>query len=103
MDRVQTLASQKAVVIFSVSTCAMCHAIKRFFCELGVSATVHELDEEPRGMEMKAALVNLLGRSKPVPTVFIKGQLIGSNDKVMARHLDGSLDQLLRAAGAKWV
>ncbi|XP_047180224.1 glutaredoxin-C5-like [Vigna umbellata] len=41
------LASENAVVIFSVSTCCMCHAIKRLFCGMGVNPTVHELDGTP--------------------------------------------------------
>lgn len=46
MDRVAKLASQKAVVIFSKSSCGMCHAIKRLFYELGVGPAIYEVDEE---------------------------------------------------------
>ena len=51
MDRVAKLASQKAVVIFSKSTCCMCHAIKRLFYEQGVSPAIYELDEVPAESE----------------------------------------------------
>ncbi|URE07768.1 Glutaredoxin [Musa troglodytarum] len=99
MDRVMRLASQKAVVIFSLSSCCMCHTIKRLFCELGVNPAVYELDEDPRGREMEKALVKLLGRNPSVPVVFIGGKLVGSTDRVMALHLGGKLTPLLREAG----
>ncbi|EAY74059.1 hypothetical protein OsI_01947 [Oryza sativa Indica Group] len=67
MDRVNRLAAQRAVVIFSMSSCCMCHTVTRLFCELGVNPTVVELDEDPRGKEMEKALARLLGRSPAVP------------------------------------
>lgn len=97
------LASQRAVVIFSVSSCCMCHTIKRLFAELGVNAAVYELDEESMGREMQKALVTILGRKKPVPAVFIGGKLIGSTDKIMSLHLAGLLVPMLREAGALWL
>ncbi|XP_008799330.1 glutaredoxin-C1-like [Phoenix dactylifera] len=103
MDRVMRLASQRAVVVFSLSTCCMCHTVKRLFCELGVNPSVHEVDEDPRGKEMEMALAKLMGRSPPVPVVFIGGKLIGSTDKVMSLHLGGKLVPLLRDAGALWL
>ncbi|KAH7676770.1 Thioredoxin-disulfide reductase protein [Dioscorea alata] len=104
MDKVMNLASQKAVVVFSVSSCCMCHTIKRLFCDLGVNPAIHELDEDPKeGTEMEKALIKLLGRSPPVPVVFIGGQLIGLTDKIMSLHLSGNLIPLLRNAGALWL
>ncbi|URE28358.1 Glutaredoxin [Musa troglodytarum] len=73
----------------------MCHTVKRLFCELGVNPAVHELDEDPRGKDM--------GRSPPVPAVFIGGNLVGPTDEVMALHLGGKLVPLLRNAGALWL
>ena len=103
MDRVTKLASQREVVIFSMSSCCMCHTVTRLFRELGVNPTVVELDEDPRGKEMEKALARLLGRSPAVPAVFIGGRLVGSTDKVMSLHLGGNLVPLLRNAGALWV
>ncbi|XP_077243788.1 glutaredoxin-C1-like [Tasmannia lanceolata] len=103
MDRVLRLASQNAVVIFSMSTCCMCHAIKRLFYELGVNPAIYELDEVPKGKEMAKALAGLMGRSSPVPVVYIGNELIGSNNEVMSLHVKGALVELLRAAGAIWV
>ncbi|KAJ1435497.1 Thioredoxin-like superfamily [Sesbania bispinosa] len=103
MERVIRLASQSAVVIFSISSCCMCHAMKRLFCGMGVNTTVHELDQDPKGKEMERALMRLLGSSTTVPVVFIGGKLVGSMDRVLAFHINGSLVPLLKEAGALWL
>ncbi|XP_042518700.1 monothiol glutaredoxin-S10-like [Macadamia integrifolia] len=102
MDRVTKLAPQKAVVIFSKSSCCMCHTIKRLFYELGVSPAIYELDEESKGREMEWALMRL-GCSPSVPAVFIGGKLVGSTNEVMTLHLNGSLIPMLKDAGAIWL
>ncbi|XP_022773630.1 glutaredoxin-C1-like [Durio zibethinus] len=104
LERIERLASENAVVIFSISGCCMCHAIKRLFCGMGVNPTVYELDEDPRGKDMEKALMRLLGTSSPaVPVVFIGGKLVGKMDRVMASHINGTLVPLLKEAGALWL
>lgn len=103
LERVARLASKSAVVIFSLSSCCMCHAVKRLFCGMGVNPTVYELDQDPRGKEIEMALMRLLGNSSAVPVVFIGGKLIGAMDRVMASHINGSLVPLLKEAGALWL
>ncbi|KAI7724737.1 hypothetical protein M8C21_004614 [Ambrosia artemisiifolia] len=104
LERVAKLASQSAVVIFSLSTCCMCYAVKSLFSGMGVNPTVYELDEDPvRGKEMERALVRLMGSSTAVPVVFIGGKLVGSMDRVMASHINGTLVPLLKEAGALWL
>lgn len=103
MERVTNLASQHAVVVFSNSSCGMCHAIKRLFCELGVNAAVYEVDEVAKGKEMEKALAVLIGRKPPLPAVFIGGRLVGRNEEIMALHLSGALVELLKEAGGIWV
>lgn len=78
----------------------MCHTIKTLFNGIGVNPAVHELDKDPNGREMEKVLARLLGRSPPVPIVFIGGQLVGSTDRIMTLHISGSLIPLLREAGA---
>ncbi|XP_022930481.1 monothiol glutaredoxin-S10-like [Cucurbita moschata] len=102
MDVVVKMAGKKAVVIFSKSTCCMCHAIERLFYEQGASPEIHELDRELRGKEMEMAL-SRLGCSPAVPVVFIGGKFIGSANTVMTLHLNGSLRKLLKEAGAIWL
>ncbi|GMH27406.1 hypothetical protein Nepgr_029249 [Nepenthes gracilis] len=103
LERVVRLASESAVVIFSVSSCCMCHAVKRLFCGMGVNPTVYELDQDPRGRETERALMRLLGTSPAVPVVFIGGKLVGAMDRVMASHINGTLVPLLKEAGALWL
>ncbi|KMZ56878.1 Glutaredoxin family protein [Zostera marina] len=103
MDRVVGLASQRAVVIFSVSSCCMCYAIKTLFGELGCNPAIYELDEDPAGREMELALIRLIGKKKPVPAVFIGGRFVGLTEQVMSHHLGGTLVPLLRDAGALWL
>ncbi|KAL6616663.1 hypothetical protein ACP70R_038933 [Stipagrostis hirtigluma subsp. patula] len=100
---VARLASQRAVVIFAASNCFMCHAVQTLFTELGVSWTVYEVDKDPRGKDIERALARMVGRTPPVPAVFIGGKLVGPTDKVMSLHLGGKLVPLLREAGALWL
>ncbi|XP_073051592.1 monothiol glutaredoxin-S10-like [Primulina eburnea] len=102
MDYMLQLASQKAVVIFSKSSCCMCHAIKRLFYEQGVSPMVYELDELVNGMEMERALVRL-GCNPSVPAVFIGGKFVGRANNVLTLQVDGSLKKMLKDAGALWL
>jgi glutaredoxin 3 len=97
------LSTEKAVVIFTRSKCPMCHTVTSLFSELGVCAAVHELDKDPRGREMERELARRLGRSPPVPTVFVGGRLVGSTDTIMSLHLAGKLVPMLKAAGAIWL
>ncbi|XP_026383117.1 monothiol glutaredoxin-S3-like [Papaver somniferum] len=103
MERVTRLASQRAIVIFSKSTCCMSHTIKTLFYDLGVNPTVHELDEEPgAGKEIEKALISL-GCNPSVPAIFIGGKLVGGVSEVMTLHLSCSLVPLLKQAGAIWL
>ncbi|XP_020252319.1 putative glutaredoxin-C14 [Asparagus officinalis] len=103
MERVMSLASKHAVVIFSKTSCCMCHTVQSLFYDLGVNIVIHELDQEPRGRDIEGALVQLLGPNTAIPTVFIGGMLIGSTERIMSLHLGGDLIPLLRSAGAIWL
>ncbi|CAI0457685.1 unnamed protein product [Linum tenue] len=107
-ERIERLAAESAVVIFSISSCCMCHAIKRLFCGMGVNPTVYELDQagDPiAGKEMELALMRLIGASSAaaLPVVFVGGKLVGAMDRVMASHINGTLVPLLKDAGALWL
>ncbi|KAF8006589.1 hypothetical protein BT93_K0787 [Corymbia citriodora subsp. variegata] len=94
MEKVTRLASEKGVVIFSKSTCCLCYTVNILFRELGVQPEVHEIDQDPEGMEMERYLARL-GCSGAVPAVFIGGNLVGSTNEVMSLHLGGALLPLL--------
>ncbi|XP_002885441.2 monothiol glutaredoxin-S10 [Arabidopsis lyrata subsp. lyrata] len=102
MDVVARLASQRAVVIFSKSTCCMSHAIKRLFYEQGVSPAIVEIDQDMYGKDIEWALARL-GCSPTVPAVFVGGKFVGTANTVMTLHLNGSLKMLLKEAGALWL
>ena len=64
-DRVMKLASERAVVVFTLSSCCMCHTVAKLMQDLSVNALVHELDSDPRGKEMERALLKMLGGRGP--------------------------------------
>lgn len=103
VEMIERMASENAVVIFSMSTCCMCHAVKRLLCDMGVNPTVYELDELSYGQEVEKALMMRLGGAMVVPVVFVGGKLVGSIDRVMASHINGTLVPLLKQAGALWL
>uniref|UniRef100_A0A2P2IWQ3 Glutaredoxin domain-containing protein n=1 Tax=Rhizophora mucronata TaxID=61149 RepID=A0A2P2IWQ3_RHIMU len=101
MDKIKDLASKKAAVIFTRSTCCMCHSIKTLFYDLGASPAIHEIDRDANGREIEWALRGL-GCNPAVPAVFIGGKFVGSAKDVLSLHLDGSLKQMLIDANAIW-
>ncbi|CAL5194419.1 unnamed protein product [Lathyrus oleraceus] len=104
MDRVNDLSSKKAAVIFTKSSCYMCHSIKQLFYELGASPAVYELDNDSSyGKEMEWALKGNFGCNPSVPAVFIGGKFVGSSKDVISLHVDGSLKQMLMDAKAIWL
>jgi glutaredoxin 3 len=104
MESVTKLSAEKPVVIFTASNdCPMSYTVTSLFSGLGVCAAVHELDKEPRGRDIERDLARRLGRSSPIPAVFIGGKLIGSTDRIMSLHLGGKLVPMLKAAGAIWL
>lgn len=102
MDKLRELASRKAAVIITKSSCCMCHSIKTLFHELGTNPAIFELDKDESGREIEWALRGL-GCSPPVPAVFIGGKFVGSAKDVITLHVDGSLKQMLIDAKALWL
>lgn len=94
MEKVEKLASENGVMMFSKSSCCLCYAVSILFRELGVNVYVHEVDHDSEGKEMDKALIKM-GCNPSVPAVFIGGKLIGSTNEIMSLHLKGSLLQLL--------
>lgn len=114
MDHVARLASERAVVVFTASNCSMGDVVTSLLSSLGVNAAVHDLDRDPRGMEMERELARRLGggggaggrgttTTPTVPAVFVGGDLVGGTNSVMALHLSGELVPMLRKAGALWL
>ncbi|KAJ7526551.1 hypothetical protein O6H91_16G011700 [Diphasiastrum complanatum] len=101
--RITEVISEKAVVVFSVSTCCICHAVKRLLSSLGVSPAVYELDQERDGPDIEAALQKLTACSQALPAVYIGSQYLGGLDQLIAAHICGALVPQLKEAGALWL
>ncbi|XP_043702541.1 glutaredoxin-C9-like [Telopea speciosissima] len=103
-ENMRKLASANAVVVFSLSSCCMCHVVKSLLFGLGVGPTIVELDEEKNGKEMQAVLYGLVGDGEqPLPAVFVGGKFLGGVQTVMSSHINGTLVPLLKDAGALWL
>ncbi|KAL2236537.1 monothiol glutaredoxin-S2-like [Sesamum indicum] len=103
MDTVEKLTADKPVVIFSKSTCCMCHTIKTLISSFGANPTVYELDELPDGQQVEKALMADSGRRLSFPVVFIGQELVGGDNEVMSLHVKGKLVPLLKKAKAIWI
>ncbi|KAK2990583.1 hypothetical protein RJ640_019863 [Escallonia rubra] len=102
MATVKRLGAEMPVVIFSKSSCCMCHAIKTLICSFGANPTVYELDELPNGQQMEREL-RAMGCKPNVPAVFIGQELIGGPDEIMGLQVQGKLVPLLKKVNAIWL
>ncbi|RWR78086.1 putative thioredoxin superfamily protein [Cinnamomum micranthum f. kanehirae] len=101
--RIQRLISENPVIIFSRSSCCMCHVMKRLLASIGVHPTVIELDDDEieKARSVLTATVDDDDR-KPdsiVPAVFIGGALVGGLEGLMGLHLSGHLVPKLKEVG----
>ncbi|CAI9262404.1 unnamed protein product [Lactuca saligna] len=94
MATVTALVNERSVVIFSKTSCCMCHTIQTLISSFGANPTVYELDKHPKGQQLEKELKGL-GCKPSVPAVFIGQQLIGGANEIMTLHLKGQLVPLL--------
>jgi glutaredoxin 3 len=99
-DSLEKVASENAVVMFSMSSCCVCHVVKRLFSSLGVAPAVYELDQVAAGHEIAVALQKLSRSSQALPAIFIGKKCIGGLEELIAAHIGGSLVPQLKLAGA---
>lgn len=102
--RIQRLISENPVIIFSRSSCCMCHVMKRLLFTNGVHPTVIELEED----EIVALNNNQVAASASAPApkggdgdvgrggvgapaLYIGGALVGGFESLLALHLSGHL------------
>ncbi|KAJ0742699.1 putative thioredoxin-disulfide reductase [Helianthus annuus] len=102
MAVVTRLVKDRAVVIFSKSSCCICHSIKTLICSFGANPTVYELDERPDGQQIEKELI-ALGCKPSVPAVFIGQELVGGSNEIMSLHLKGMLVPMLIKERAIWL
>ncbi|GMQ03703.1 hypothetical protein CsSME_00049404 [Camellia sinensis var. sinensis] len=89
--RIQRLISENPVIIFSKSSCCMCHVMKRLFSKIGVHPTVIQLDDDE---------ISALPSSSAAPAVFIGGSLVGGLESLFALHVSNQLVPKLVQVGA---
>ncbi|CAN1217523.1 GRXC6 [Linum perenne] len=92
-DRIQRLISENPVIIFSRSSCSMCHVMKKLLATIGVNPTVIELEDH----EISALPLPM------APAVFIGGTCVGGLESLVGLHLSGHLVPKLVEVGALWV
>uniref|UniRef100_A0A1D1XXS0 Glutaredoxin-C6 n=1 Tax=Anthurium amnicola TaxID=1678845 RepID=A0A1D1XXS0_9ARAE len=101
--RVERLIAENPVIIFSRSSCCMCHVMKRLLSTIGVHPMVIELDDAEIDRAMESLSPPSSGGDPAVaPAVFIGGTLVGGLESLMGLHLRGLLVPMLREVGALW-
>ncbi|CAN8229620.1 unnamed protein product, partial [Cochlearia groenlandica] len=111
--KIRRLISEHLVIIFSRSSCCMCHVMKRLLATIGVVPTVIELDDHE-----VSSLPNVLDNNNnnnnndqeysddgvsavvPPPLVFIGRECVGGLESLVALHLSGHLVPKLVQVGA---
>ncbi|XP_077228330.1 glutaredoxin-C6-like [Tasmannia lanceolata] len=101
--RIQRMISENPVIIFSKTSCLMCHVMKSLFATLGVHPTVIELDEGEMEKARPALGAHNSRADYGAPAVFIGGAHVGGLESLVALHLSGSLLPKLREVGALWL
>ncbi|KAJ0795829.1 putative glutaredoxin, Thioredoxin-like superfamily [Helianthus annuus] len=99
MDRVNDLAFKSVAVIFTKSTCFMCHSIKALFYDFGASPVVYEVDHD---VDLECALWSL-GSNIVFPAVFVGGKYLGSAKEVISLQIDDTLKRKLIEPKAIWL
>ncbi|KAK3009433.1 hypothetical protein RJ639_013182 [Escallonia herrerae] len=99
MERVTKTVCEKPLVLFTRSSCCMCHSIKLLFIQSGANPTVYELDNIPQGREVEQELLRL-GCTPTGLVVFIGGELVGGANETLSLHVRRELQPMLERAGA---
>ncbi|KAJ0251969.1 Glutaredoxin-C6 [Hirschfeldia incana] len=104
--KIRRLISEHPVIIFSRSSCCMCHVMKRLLATIGVIPTVIELDDHEVSSLPLALGEEYSGSGSlaaPLPAVFIGRECVGGLESLVALHLSGHLVPKLVQVGALWV
>ncbi|KAG8375679.1 hypothetical protein BUALT_Bualt10G0125900 [Buddleja alternifolia] len=109
--RIQRLISENPVVIFSRSSCCMCHVMKSLLATIGVHPTVIELEEDEiaalappdnnnhnHNHEESSSAAH--GGASGAPALYIGGACVGGLESLVALHLSNNLVPKLVEVGA---
>nr|ABD83296.1 Fgenesh protein 83 [Beta vulgaris] len=100
MEAVNRLVEEKALVIFTRSSCCISHSVMQLVSSYGANATVYELDEMSNGQEVDKALQGL-GLRPSIPAVFIGQKLVGGAKEIISLQVQGKLMPMLKEADKK--
>ncbi|KAL8160693.1 hypothetical protein V2J09_002230 [Rumex salicifolius] len=102
MEILRQMVEEKAVVIFSKSSCCISHSMKQLISSYGANPIVYELDEMSNGQEIERAL-KTLGCKPSVPAIFIGQKFRGGANDIISLQIQGKLVPMLMEAGAIWI
>lgn len=100
-DFVASSISGAPVVLFSLSWCSYCRAMKNLLEQLGVTYTLHELDTEvyrDRYSTIRHQLAEI-ALSSTLPQLFIGGELVGGYTDAYDMYRKGAFKALLERHG----
>ncbi|CAI9759612.1 unnamed protein product [Fraxinus pennsylvanica] len=101
--RIQRLICENPVIIFSRSSCYMCHVMKLLLSTVGVHPTIIELDEDEISVFTVHGVAgtkhHVDGEAGGVPALYIGGTSIGGLESLVALHLSGHLVSKLMEVG----
>eukprot|EP00898_Chlorokybus_atmophyticus_P005042 jgi/Chlat1/5539/Chrsp369S00843 len=101
MDRVEEIARERPVMLFSKTYCPYCKKVKQLFQELNVPLEPLELDLSDKEEQWQKALYELTGKWT-VPSVWIGGKYVGGHDDTLKLHKESQLTKLLQDAGVSF-
>lgn len=96
--KIRRLISENPAVIFSRSSCYMCHVMKRLLSTLRVHPIVIELEDDEIAALPPPSPPEEDGGVGPV--LFVGGTRVGGLERLVALHLSGLLVPKLEEAGA---
>jgi cysteine synthase A len=103
---VERVVSGKPVVLFALEWCEFCWAVRKLFAKLGIAYESVDLDsvayqERDLGVKIRAVLADRVG-SPTIPQVFIGAHHVGGCTELFDAMADGSMQQMLQAAGVEY-
>ena len=100
MAKAQDVIATSDIAVFSKVSCGFSSRAKRAIARAVPDAkermVVIELDMEPDGREVQAALLELTGQ-RTVPNIFVKGKHVGGCDDTMEMLASGAFTRMLEA------
>ena len=103
---VTEVVRDEPVVVFALEWCEFCWAVRKLFAKLGIAYHSVDLDsvafqERDLGVKTRAVLSHRIG-SPTIPQVFIGGRHVGGCTELFDAMADGSMQQMLDAAGVEY-